>query len=122
MKRNSAKRNIEKKGQRYLTTAIDSGLMIIHSSPVTLSWVPRDVVNHVYNVGGTLTVGTFGSLDKQCKPRGSSIRLVQKTGSRVTSCRSNPVMESNLRSILLTLRVTTSCDTVSAGSRSRAGR
>jgi hypothetical protein len=46
---------------RYLTAATESGLLIIHSSPTTLSWVPRDVVNDAYNVGGTVTVGTFES-------------------------------------------------------------
>jgi hypothetical protein len=49
---------------RYLTAATESGLLIIHSSPTTLSWVPRDIVNDAYNVGGTLTVGTFDSLDE----------------------------------------------------------
>jgi hypothetical protein len=52
------------KERRYLTATTASGLLIIHSSPVTLSWVPRDVVNDVYNVGGTVTVGTFDSLDE----------------------------------------------------------
>jgi hypothetical protein len=38
-------------------------MLIIHSSPVTLSWVPRDVVNDAYNFGGIVTVGTFDSRD-----------------------------------------------------------
>ena len=54
---------LEKKAKRYLTATAESGLLIIHSWPVTLSWVPRDVVNDIYNVGGTVTVGTFDSLD-----------------------------------------------------------
>ena len=49
---------------QYLTAATDAGLLIIHSSPVTLSWVPRDVVNDAYNVGGSVAVGTFDSLDE----------------------------------------------------------
>ena len=39
-------------------------MLVIHSSPITLSWIPRDVVNGVYNVGGIVTVGTFDSLDQ----------------------------------------------------------
>ena len=39
-------------------------MAIIHSFPDTLSWIPRDAVNGVYNVGGTITVGTFGSLQE----------------------------------------------------------
>jgi hypothetical protein len=38
-------------------------MLILHSSPITLSWVPRDVVNDAYNFGGTVTVGTFDSID-----------------------------------------------------------
>lgn len=37
---------------------------MIHSLPITLSWVPRDVVNDAYNVGGIVTVGTFDSLEE----------------------------------------------------------
>ena len=48
---------------KYLTTTTESGMLIIHSAPVTLSWVPWDVVNHAYNVGGTVTVGAFGTVD-----------------------------------------------------------
>ncbi|HEX4769489.1 MAG TPA: hypothetical protein VH351_01575 [Bryobacteraceae bacterium] len=47
----------------YVTAVTDSGLLIIRSSPVTLSWVPRDTVNDAYNVGGTVTVGTFDSVE-----------------------------------------------------------
>jgi hypothetical protein len=44
-------------------TAITSdGMLMIHSSPVTLSWVPRDVINDAYNFGGIVTVGTFDSI------------------------------------------------------------
>jgi hypothetical protein len=50
-------------GPKFFTAKTKSGLLIIHSSPLTLSWVPRDVVDHAYNVGGTLTVGTFESVD-----------------------------------------------------------
>ena len=38
-------------------------MSIIHGSPVTLSWVPRDVMNDSLNVGGIVTVGTFDSID-----------------------------------------------------------
>jgi hypothetical protein len=48
---------------RYLIAMKEAGLVIIHSSPITLSWVPRDSVNDAYNLGGTVTVGTFDSLD-----------------------------------------------------------
>jgi hypothetical protein len=51
-------------GGQYLTAAAEAGLLIIHSTPTTLSWVPHDVVNHAYNVGGTVTVGTFDTLDE----------------------------------------------------------
>jgi hypothetical protein len=47
----------------YLTASTTEGLLIIHSSPVTLSWVPRDSVNDAYNVGGTVTIGPFDSVD-----------------------------------------------------------
>jgi hypothetical protein len=47
-----------------LTAVTADGLLIIHSSPLTLSWVPRDVVNDAYNFGGIVTVGTFGSIDE----------------------------------------------------------
>ena len=46
-----------------LTAATVDGMLIIHSSPVTLSWIPRDVINNAYNFGGTVTVGTFDSTD-----------------------------------------------------------
>lgn len=49
---------------RYLLSANEAGLLIIHSSPITLSWVPRDVVNDAYNAGGIVTVGTFDSMDE----------------------------------------------------------
>jgi hypothetical protein len=39
------------------------GMLMIHSSPITLSWVPRDVMNDAYNYGGIVTVGTFDSID-----------------------------------------------------------
>lgn len=48
---------------RYLIFANEAGLLVIHSSPITLSWVPRDLVNDAYNVGGIVTVSAFGSLD-----------------------------------------------------------
>ena len=51
-------------GGPYVTATTDSGLLIIHSSPVTLSFVPRDTLNDSYNVGGILTVGTFATRDK----------------------------------------------------------
>jgi hypothetical protein len=51
-------------GNRYLTAATEAGLLIIHSSPATLSWVPRDVVNDAYNAGGIVVVGAFDSLDE----------------------------------------------------------
>src|SRR5947209_1642471 len=48
---------------QYLTATAESGMLVIHSVPTTLSWIPLDVVNRVYNVGGTVTVGTFESVD-----------------------------------------------------------
>jgi hypothetical protein len=47
----------------YLTASKPDGILIIHGSPVTLSWVPRDVVNDAYNVGGTVIVGTFDNVN-----------------------------------------------------------
>ena len=49
---------------QYLTARTQAGLLIVHSSPITLSWVPHDIVNGVYNVGGMVTVGTFESLEQ----------------------------------------------------------
>jgi hypothetical protein len=51
-------------GGPFLTATTESGVLIIHPSPITLSWIPLDVVNKAYNVGGTVTVGTFDSLDE----------------------------------------------------------
>jgi hypothetical protein len=48
----------------YIIATTEAGLLIIHSSPITLSWVPRDIVNKEYNVGGTVTVGTYDSLNE----------------------------------------------------------
>ena len=39
-------------------------MLIIHGSPITLSWVPRDVVNDAFNVGGIVMVGTFDSVEE----------------------------------------------------------
>ena len=47
----------------YLTATTPDGMLVIHSLPITLSWVPRDVINDVYNFGGIVTVGTFDSTD-----------------------------------------------------------
>ena len=49
---------------QFLTATTEEGVLVIHSSPVTLSWIPRDIVNDAYNVGGTVTVGTFGSVEE----------------------------------------------------------
>ncbi len=49
---------------RFLVSSTEAGMLVIHSSPVTLSWIPRDIVNDVYNVGGTVTVGTFDSVNE----------------------------------------------------------
>jgi hypothetical protein len=49
---------------RYLTVIAESGIVIIHASSITLSWVPRDVVNDAYNLGGMVTVGTFNTVDE----------------------------------------------------------
>ena len=46
-----------------LTAVTLDGMLIIHSSPITLSWLPRDVINNGYNFGGIVTVGTFDSID-----------------------------------------------------------
>ncbi len=56
--------SVESDPGQCLTAMTESGLLIIHSLPLTLSWVPRDVVNHAYNVGGTVTVGAFDSLEQ----------------------------------------------------------
>ena len=47
----------------FLTATTPDGMLIIHNLPITLSWVPRDVINNVYNFGGIVTVGTFDSTD-----------------------------------------------------------
>lgn len=49
---------------RYLISVTEAGLLIIHSSPATLSWIPRDLLNDAYNVGGIVTVGTFDNIDE----------------------------------------------------------
>ncbi len=49
---------------QYLTATTETGLLIIHSLPITLSWVPRDILNQAYNVGGTVTIGSFDSVDE----------------------------------------------------------
>jgi hypothetical protein len=49
---------------RYLTAITEPGIVIIHASSITLSWVPRDVVNDAYNLGGMVTVGTFDTVDE----------------------------------------------------------
>jgi hypothetical protein len=46
-----------------LTAVTGDGMLMIHSSPITLSWVPRDVINNAYNYGGIVTVGTFDSIE-----------------------------------------------------------
>ncbi|MFL6448745.1 MAG: hypothetical protein ACJ746_13805 [Bryobacteraceae bacterium] len=52
------------RGEQYLTAHTEAGLLIIHSTPLTLSWVPHDVVNHAFNVGGIVTVGTFDTVEE----------------------------------------------------------
>jgi hypothetical protein len=49
---------------QYFTAVTEDGMVIIHGSPATLSWVPRDVVTDTYNVGGIVTAGTYDSVDK----------------------------------------------------------
>jgi hypothetical protein len=46
-----------------LTAVTADGILLIHSSPPTLSWIPHDVVNNAYNFGGIVTVGTFDSIE-----------------------------------------------------------
>lgn len=46
-----------------LTAVTSDGILIIHGSPVTLSWIPRDVIQDAYNFGGIVTVGTFDSIE-----------------------------------------------------------
>lgn len=46
-----------------LTAVTSDGMLVIHSSPFTLSWIPRDVINDAYNFGGVVTVGTFDSIE-----------------------------------------------------------
>jgi len=50
--------------RRYLTATTESGMLIIHSLPITLSWVPRDIINDALNAGGIVTVGTFETVDE----------------------------------------------------------
>src|SRR5438270_4295473 len=56
--------NPETSPGQYLTASTADGILIIHSSPPTLSWVPLDIVNHSYNVGGIVVVGTFENVDQ----------------------------------------------------------
>ena len=49
--------------EKYLTATTAEGILILHSSPITLSWLPHDVINNAYNIGGIVTVGTFDSID-----------------------------------------------------------
>jgi hypothetical protein len=49
---------------KYITARAEAGLLIIHSLPITLSLIPRDVENEAYNVGGVVTVGTFTGVDE----------------------------------------------------------
>ena len=46
-----------------LTAVTADGMLIIHSYPPTLSWIPHDVINDAYNFGGIVTVGTFDSFE-----------------------------------------------------------
>jgi hypothetical protein len=55
--------NLQPNPGQFVTASTAEGMLIIHGSPVTLSWVPRDVVNDAYNVGGIVIVGTFDSVD-----------------------------------------------------------
>ena len=48
----------------FHTAVTEDGMLIIHNSPATLSWIPRDVVTGAYNVGGIVTAGTYDSVDK----------------------------------------------------------
>jgi hypothetical protein len=68
---------------QYLTATTEDGMLIIHSSPITLSWIPRDVVNNAYNVGGTVMVGTFGSVD-EAKNAANEQRSVPLEGWQVS--------------------------------------
>jgi hypothetical protein len=56
--------NPQTDGVPYLIATTESGILIIHSLPITLSWVPRDTLNDALNVGGILTIGTFDSLEE----------------------------------------------------------
>jgi hypothetical protein len=46
-----------------LIAVTSDGVLIIHGAPITLSWIPRDVINGAYNFGGIVTVGTFDSIE-----------------------------------------------------------
>jgi hypothetical protein len=50
--------------KEWLVATTDSGMVVIRLSSSTVSWVPRDVVNHAYNVAGTVPVGTFDSVEQ----------------------------------------------------------
>ncbi|MFL6451911.1 MAG: hypothetical protein ACJ746_30230 [Bryobacteraceae bacterium] len=68
-----------------LTAITADGMLIIHSSPTTLSWVPRDVVNDAYNFGGIVTVGTFDSAN-EAKHAAQCQYSVPREKWRVSDC------------------------------------
>ena len=70
---------------RYLTATTEDGMLIIHGSPPTLSWVPRDVVNDALNVGGIVTVGAFDSVNRRKTPLETNIPCASKIGRPVTA-------------------------------------
>src|SRR5437868_3208945 len=51
-------------GKPYLIATAESGTLVIRASPITVSWIPRDVVNESYNLAGTVMVGTFETLNE----------------------------------------------------------
>jgi hypothetical protein len=62
--------SFQRNSDQYVTATTDEGLLIIHGSPATLTWVPRDALNGAYNVGGIVVVGTFNSVDEARRAAG----------------------------------------------------
>ena len=68
-----------------ITAVTSDGMLIIDSSPMTVSWIPRDVLNDAYNFGGIVTVGTFDSIE-DAKQAGKERHSVSFGEWRVGDC------------------------------------
>jgi hypothetical protein len=100
----------------FLTATTPDGMLIIHNLPITLSWVPRDVINNVYNFGGIVTVGTFDSTDdaKRVAKEQHSVPLKNGRSAIVLSLRE---ISAALKSIRQRSMAINSYVTISAGNR-----